>query len=380
MRIAVVGLTHPFRGGISHYTTLLVRALGQRHEATLFALRKQYPGFLFPGRTQIDESTTQVSAPAHRLLVPWLPWTWLKTGLAIRRYAPDACIFEYWHPFFAPAYGSVARMLPDECMRIWELHNVLPHEPTLATRLLASFGFSSADAFLVHARTEEQRLQQMLPGARVAVVHHASYLELSGKGPSKAEARARLGIDEGERILLFFGYVRAYKGLDVLIEAMTRIHRETGARLLVRGEFYEDFAAYQARVRRLGLDAAVDMEDRFVSNEEIPVLLAASDLVVLPYREGTASGVVQLALGAGRPVVVTRVGGVAEAIEEGETGFVAEWPTPDCVADAVARYFATETDRPEMERAARVAAEQRFGWERTVQAIEDLVLAGSPRH
>ncbi len=367
MRIAVVGLTHPFRGGISHYTTLLVKALSREHDARLFALKKQYPGVLFPGKTQLDQSQTKVEVPARRILVPWSPLTWVRTAFEIRRFRPDLCVFQYWHPFFAPAFGSVSRAL--HCPVVWELHNVMPHEPSLATRALARYGFSSADGFVVHATRELERLGSLLGSPVARVVPHATYEELAGTGPDRREARERLGLPREGRIILFFGYVRPYKGLDILLRAMPEIHARTGATLLVRGEWYEPFERSRALVESLGIESAVDMEDRFVANEEIPVLLAASDLVVLPYRDGTASGVVQLAMAAGRPCVVTKVGGVAEAVEHGVTGLVVEEGTPSAVADAVATYFSDQVDGPAMEEACRRISRERFGWDRTVSGI-----------
>ncbi len=372
MRAAVVGLTHPFRGGIAHYTTFLVRALQAEHEVRLFALRKQYPSLLFPGRTQLDESRRVLEVPNEASLVPWSPWTWLSTARAIARFAPQVAIFQYWHPFFAPAFGTLSRLLPRRCRPIWELHNVLPHEPSLVDRALVDYGFGAADAFLVHAEAERAALEALRPGCRVRVVPHASYADLSAGQLSRSEARAQLGISDDAPLLLFFGYVRRYKGLDILLDAMPAIHAQSGARLLVRGEFYEPLADYSAQVEALGLEACVDLQDRFVANEEIPLLLAACDLVVLPYRSGTASGVLQLALGAGRPVVITRVGGVAESVVEGETGFVAAQPEPGAVTAQVLRYLSPETERGAMERAAARTARERFGWEHAVRAIEEL--------
>lgn len=376
MRIAVVGLTHPFRGGIAHYTTLLVRALAERHDTRLYALRKQYPRLLFPGRTQLDESEAALKVPHVASLVPWRPDTWVRTARRIRRYGADACVFQYWHPFFAPAFGSVSRLLRGSCRRIWELHNVMPHEASAATRTLAGYGFGSADAFVVHAQTELTRLRSLGVSGPARVVPHASYAALAEGGPSRPAARRALGLPEpGPPLLLFFGYVRRYKGLDLLLEAMPAVHAATGARLLVRGEVYDDATSYQAQIRDLGLQGCVDLEDRFVANEEIPLLMAACDAVVLPYRDGTASGVAQLAFGAGRIVVATDVGGIAEVVEEGVTGAVAERADPAALTAALLRVLDPGVDRDEMEAAALRVVAERFGWEQTVRAMEELAVA-----
>ncbi len=374
MRIAVVGLTHPFRGGIAHYTTLLVRALAERHTTRLYALRKQYPRLLFPGRTQLDESQAPLRVPHEASLIPWRADTWLRTALRIRRFRPDGCVFQYWHPFFAPAFGTLARLLGRRCRCIWELHNVMPHEPSAATRMLASYGFGSADAFVVHAQRELARLHALGAHAPTRVVAHASYGELARGGPPRAEARRALGLEDDEApLLLFFGYVRRYKGLDLLLRAMPAVHAATGARLLVRGEVYEDAEIYRKLIDDLDLAACVDFEDRFVANEEIPALMAACDAVVLPYRDGTASGVAQLAFGAGRIVVATDVGGIAEVVEDGVTGFVAPGAEAAALQEALMRMLAPEVDLAGMEAAALLADEQRFGWDRAVEAIEALV-------
>ncbi len=370
-RFCIIGPTYPYRGGISHYNTCLIRALAAAGDVRAINFKRLYPGFLFPGTTQLDESERPLTAASERIIDSINPFTWIAAGVRAARGTPDLTLVQWWHPFFAPAVFAVcaALKLARRGKIVFICHNVLPHERSLVDRCLAALAFSAADGFLVQSREDRDTLLRMRRNAHVVVHPHPIY-DFFGTGSLAREAaRGRIGEPAGP-LLLFFGYVRGYKGLMHLIEAMPLVRRRVPARLLVVGEFYDDPAPYTALVERLGLGDAVRFENRYVGNEEVEGFFAASDLVVLPYVSATQSGIVQIAIASDRPVVVTDVGGLPEAVAPEKTGFVVPPRDPAALAGAIVRFF-------EEGWAARMApsfaAERaRFSWSAMVEAIDGL--------
>jgi glycosyltransferase involved in cell wall biosynthesis len=369
LRIALVGLTHPFRGGIAQYTTLLCLALAERHEVRFFALSRQYPKLLFPGTTQIDRSETAFRV-AHEACVDSInPFTWLSTAVRIARYRPDLVLFSWWHPFFAPAFGTIARLARwfGGVPSCYLCHNAVPHERTWLDALLLRYAFGSAQAFIAHSAQDRDDLRAMRPRARILHSPHPTYAVFAAQHvPTEAEAKARLGLS-GRRVLLFFGFVRAYKGLVHLLEAMRELAPEEGYHLLVVGEFYEDAADYREALDRLSRLGQLTLVDRYVPNEEVPRYFAASDLVLAPYLSATQSGVVQLAYAFHKPVVATTVGGLPEVVREGSTGYLVPPGDPHALAAAARAYFATDRERMRREIEAENA---QYSWERMVTTVE----------
>jgi len=370
MKIALVGLTHPFRGGIAHYTTLLCRALRRRHEVRFFSLTRQYPRLLFPGKTQRDESDAPVRTENEPCLDSIQPLTWLGTARRIRCFAPDLILFSWWNPFFAPSFGSVARLARwrGRIPSCFLCHNVIPHEPSLIDRGLLRYAFSAGDAFITHSEEDGRQLRLLRPRAAVFTSPHPTYDAFVGESaPPSDEARAGLGL-AGKKVLLFFGYVRPYKGLDTLLQAMNRLSPDEGYHLLVVGEFYEDRSKYREALDRLEQRGQLTLIDRYVANEELPGYFAAADLVMVPYLSATQSGIVQMAYAFGKPVVATRVGGLPEAVLDGETGFLVPAADAGAIAAAVQGFFEAG-DRQRFER--RIAAESgRYSWDRMVETVE----------
>lgn len=374
MRVALLGPTHPYRGGIAHYTTLLARALAARHDVSIVSFSRLYPGFLFPGTTQFDSSEEAILPPVtpERLLDSVAPWTWGATGLRLRAIAPDLLIVPWWHPFFGPSLGKAARVARPRGAkapkRVFLCHNVEPHEPTPVDRALASYGLGAADGFLVHARAEADRLRPRLKGRPVRVHPHPSYEIFSARRPSREEARARIGA-EG-RVILFFGYVRAYKGLADLLAALAIARPDAWDLLYVVGEFYEPRERYEAALQHPALRGKVRVVDRYVANEEVAAYVAAADVVALPYRTATGSGIAQVAFGGGTPVIATRAGGLEEVVEEGITGLLVPPSHPGELARAIERYFDEDLAPRLREGVARGRAA--FTWEALVLALESL--------
>jgi glycosyltransferase involved in cell wall biosynthesis len=371
-KIALVGLTHPFRGGISHYTTLLCRALRQGHEVRFYALSRQYPGLLFPGTSQFDESNDSFAIEHDACIDSINPWSWFRTARKIAKFAPDLIVFSWWNPFFAPAFGTIARLSrwfagTPSC---YLCHNALPHERSIVDRILLRYVFNSGKAFIAHSKQDRDDLRGFRPDARVHMNPHPTYDVFQGADtPGTDEARERLGLS-GRRVLLFFGFIRAYKGLDVLLEAVAALPADEGYHLVIVGEFYDDRERYREALSRLESQGRLTLIDRYVPNEEVGVYFAAADLVMVPYLSATQSGVIQIAYGFLKPVVATTVGGIPEVVRDGDTGYLVPPGDAGALAAAVRRYFDT-ADRGPFEE--RIAEENRkYSWERMVERIDEI--------
>jgi glycosyltransferase involved in cell wall biosynthesis len=372
MRVAFLGPTHPHRGGISHYTTLLARAFAREHEVRMVSFSRLYPGILFPGTTQLDPSGEALLPPVEPepILDSIDPLSWRRAGLRLRAMAPDLLVVPWWHPFFGPSLGTAARLARRGATpkRIFLCHNVEPHEPTPLDRWFGGMGLSAADAFLVHARAEAERLRDRAAGRPVRVHPHPSYEVFSRRRPSREEARARLGAHG--RVVLFFGYVRPYKGLADLLEALKRARADSWDRLYVVGEFYEPRDRYAGLLADPAIAPKVTVVDRYVANEEVAEYFAAADVVALPYRSATGSGIAQVAFGAGVPVVATRTGGLEDVVEDGVSGLLVPPSDPDQLARALERFFLEDWGPRLREGVARGRA--RFTWEGLVDALVSL--------
>ena len=371
MRVALLGPTHPHRGGIAHYTTLLARAFVKSHETHIVSFTRLYPGILFPGATQFDRSAEALLPPVEpeRLLDSVNPLTWRRAGMRLRALRPDLLIVPWWHPFFGPSLGTAARIARrgGRPKRIFLTHNVEPHEASPIDRWLADYGLGAADGFLVHARAEADRLKPRARGRPIRVHPHPSYEFFSARRPSREAARAAIGA--GGRVILFFGYVRPYKGLGDLLEALRVARGDAWDQLYVVGEFYEARDRYDAALQDPALQGKVKVVDRYVPNEEVAAYFAAADLVALPYRSATGSGIAQIAFGAGVPVIATRTGGLEEVVEEGVSGLLVPPSDPRGLARAIERYFGEDLG-PRL-REGVAAARGRFTWE----ALRDALLS-----
>ncbi len=372
MRVALLGPTYPFRGGIAHYTTLLARAFAQRHEVRMVSFRRQYPGLLFPGTTQMDRSAEALRPPVEpeRIVDSLNPLTWIRAGLRLRALEPEILIVPWWHPYFGPSLGTVARVARRGSVpkRIFLCHNVEPHEATPIDRWFADWGLGAADGFLVHARSEADRLRARARGRPIRAHPHPSYEFFSLGRPTRDQARAALGV-EG-RVILFFGYVRPYKGLADLLEALRLARPDAWDRLYVVGEFYEPRERYERLLADPAIRGKAVVVDRYVANEEVAPYFAAADVVALPYRSATGSGIAQIAYGAGVPVIATRTGGLEDVVEEGVTGLLVEPSHPPALARAIERFFDEGLGLRLREGVER--ARSRFTWEGLVEALLSL--------
>lgn len=336
MRIGLVGPLHPWRGGIAQYLGLLGEALASRGEVRGVTFTRQYPGFLFPGESQIDASAQRPSFPVTALLDSIGPWTWPRASGNLEGFAPGLVILKWWIPFFAPAFGFTVGPLRRRGTRVVLVcDNLVPHERRPGDRELTRFMLNRSDGYLVMSDSVERDLDTLKPGAPRRRVAHPFYAQFDRGRWTRESARAHLGLD-GE-VVAFFGYVRRYKGLDLLLRAWPRVRARRPATLVVGGEYYEDAAPYRALAKTAG--DSVRMLDHYLPDEEVEALFKAADVVVLPYRTATQSGVTHVAYALGVPVITTDVGGLSETVKPGVTGLVVPPENEEALANAIVGYF-----------------------------------------
>lgn len=376
-RVCLVGPAYPYRGGIAHFTSLLSAEFSKDHDVLVVNFKRLYPSFLFPGKTQFDESGDPLTADSVRVIDSLDPTSYWRAARRIAGFDPDLVVFQWWHPFFAPAYASAsflsARMKRGiESKLIFLCHNVMPHESSPVDRVLTRLAFGRISKYLVQSREDGARLARLRETADIRVNPLPSYGFFNRGTYTRERAREELGLSRP--MVLFFGYVRPYKGLGVLIDAFARTRERLDAVLYIVGEFYEGRERYLERIEQLGIGDRVTVIDRYVPNEEVEKYFAACDVVVLPYLSATQSAVVQIAYGFHKPVVVTAVGGLPDVVDDGETGYVVPPNDPEAVAGAIVKFF--ESGASERMERGIVSASERFSWERCKRTLVDL--AGSP--
>jgi glycosyltransferase involved in cell wall biosynthesis len=369
MRYVLIGPTYPYRGGISHYTTLFCQHLGATHEVKLYSFKRQYPALLFPGRTDKDPSRSPLRADCEYLLDPSNPLTWLETFRRIKGDRPDALILQWWVPYWALTFASIAFLVRrfTSTRVLFICHNVLPHEGSAIDRLSAKLALGQGHYFIVQSQRDWVDLKTLLPDSEARKTALPIYDAFPSEVMESALAKKTLGLDGP--VMLFFGFVRQYKGLEYLLRAMPEVLRDVHVKLLIVGEFWEDKEPYLKTIEELGLQGDVAVVDRYVPNEEVGLYFSAADVVVLPYVDATQSAIVSLAYAFDKPVITTDVGGLPEVVSDGETGFIVPPSDSEALAKAIVKYF-------ERDFASRLAANVKarknaLSWEGLVRLIED---------
>lgn len=365
------------RGGIAHFIALLASHLKKRHRPQIFSFTRQYPSFLFPGKTQMEEGEPGIKVDAQAEIDSINPFNWIRVGLKARRLNPDVILYKYWLPFFGPCFGTICAIArwhrPTRVIALCD--NVIPHEKRPGDRLFTKFAFAFTDGFIVMSDAVERDLHRMVAHPSYRKAAHPVY-EIFGEALSKPEARERIGIGAESETLLFFGYVRKYKGLHVLIDAMKRLKvLRPKLVLLVVGEYYGDEAEYRAQIAEAGLEDVIRVHSDYVPNERVAEYFCAADAVILPYLSATQSGIAQIAYQFDKPVIATNVGGLAEVVVDGVSGLITPPEDPEAIVSAVMRFY----DESMEARLASGAKEEKkkYTWDALIGAIE--ALADAPR-
>lgn len=327
MKIAILSPFYPYRGGIAQFSAMLyTQLIADGHEVQAFNFSRLYPDILFPGQTQyVEEGDKAMAIPSHRLLDSINPISYFQTTKAIQSYQPDVLITAYWMSFFTPAYAHIANRLKHQCKVITLVHNAIPHEPRFFDKPLASLFFRQCDGFIVMSETVKQDVQALTTkDARCLLNPHPLYSHFGDKQPS-AEAKKTLGLAADKKTLLFFGLIRDYKGLDLLIEVMNRL--DDTYQLLIAGECYGSFDKYAQQIAASSAKERIHVHNRYISDSDIPLFFSAAEALVLPYRTATQSGVVSVAYHFDLPMIATPVGDFPDSIQKPNTGVVVSEPT-----------------------------------------------------
>lgn len=331
MKVTIIGPAYPLRGGIAHHVYWLQRHLTARgHTVQVISFRQLYPALLFPGTTEIDTSQLKLDAEACALLTSLNPATWRKAIRAVRDFAPDVVVIEWWQPFFGLLVGTLARSFKQAGIpQIVECHNILPHEGSPLDRQLLRFAFAPVERFITHSASDAATLAALAPGKRITVSPLPSLDEFAGT-PQAAR--------DGRRIL-FFGKVRKYKGLSVLLDAMPHVLAKAACELSIVGEFYDSVDKYQQQIATLGIEKTVRLTNRYVPNEAVAAIFAEADVLVLPYISASQSGVLRIAFANRLPVIASTAGGLAETVRENVNGLLCPPRDARALADKIVHYF-----------------------------------------
>lgn len=372
MRVLILGTSWPYRGGgLATFNERMARQfMAEGHEVEIVTFTLQYPDFLFPGKTQYSDEPRPKDLKITRMMNSVNPISWLRTGRAIRRKKADIVVVKFWIPLMAPCLGTIARIARRGGIRVVSvLDNVIPHEPHFWDKWFIRYFVRSVDAFVAMSdsvRTDCLKFISRKHPQPITLCPHPLY-DNFGEAVPKAEARKQLGIDEDSICLLFFGFIRDYKGLDLLLKAYADPRLEgKKVQLVVAGEFYNNGAQYAELEKQLGLQGRVLWHTHFIADDQVRMYFSVADLIVQPYKTATQSGVTQVAYHFCKPMLVTNVGGLAEMVPDGKVGYVTPVDTK-AIADAIVDFC----DRSDVDCFHEGIEEekQKYSWSRMTEAI-----------
>jgi D-inositol-3-phosphate glycosyltransferase len=381
MKIVLVGTAYPLRGGIAHYISLLYDSLLKRgHKVHVVTFSRQYPKFLFPGKSQEEKGDAGNPIQSIQIIDSINPFTWRRAGKVIADLEPDLIIFKYWMPFFAPAYGVIARTAKKylrkrrkKCTVVFIADNVIPHEKRIGDIKFTNYAFKSVDYFIVQSDAVEKDLKIVKPDAKYIKLAHPIY-NIFGESIERTPARKELGIPSDAPAILFFGYIRKYKGLDILLRAMPEILKSLPElRLIIAGEFYSNEQEHKKLIEDLKIPAKnLVLATDYIGNDKVATYFSAANVAVLPYRSATQSGIVQIAYNFDVPVIATDVGGLSEVVIDRVSGLITKEPTPEYVANDVLRFFNENLE--EKLRAGVREEKKKYSWDTFVEGVEQIAI------
>ena len=376
-KIIILGPAHPFRGGgITTFNQRLAKEfIYTGHDCSIYSFSLQYPSFLFPGKTQYSDEPAPEAITIHSVINSINPFNWIKIGNRLKKEKPDIIVVRYWLPFMGPAFGTILRRVKKNkhTRIICIADNVLPHEKRPGDRAFTKYFLKSCDAFITMSEKVMNDLRLFEKDKPALLVQHPLY-DNFGTGIPKTEARKHLGLPEDQKIILFFGFIRRYKGLDLLLEAMHILqqsnlkHQTSNIKLLIAGEFYEDEKQYEEQIEKLDIREQLILKTDFIPDSEVQYYLCAADAVIQPYRNATQSGVTPLAYHFEIPMVVTNVGGLASLVADGKAGLVVE-PNPTAIAEGILKFYQLGENyfNPHLR-----TEKQKYSWSNLVKAVTTL--------
>ena len=377
MKIVILGTAYPYRGGLATFNERLARQfLSEGHEVEVWTFTLQYPSFLFPGKTQYSSEKAPNDLLIRRVLNSCNPFNWIRVGHQLRKAAPDMLICCYWMAFFAPAYGLISRIAcrNGKTKAIALVHNMMPHEPSILDKLFAPYFVKSQNGFVALSESvvkDIEKIELSIVNSQLSIKPKAfsphPIYDHYGERMTKEEACKALGIDPKKNYMLFFGLVRAYKGLDLLLDAFAQIKDQLPSlQLIIAGEFYEDEEKYRAQITANGLDERVILRNEFIPDADLRKYFGAADLIVQPYKSATQSGVTQVAFHFEKPMLVTNVGGLGEIVHDHQMGYACA-PTADAIAEDVLDYF---TNNRQAAYTAYLQKEKtKYAWSKMTEAF-----------
>jgi len=371
-KIIIIGPAHPLRGGIAVFNERLAEVLQEDgHEVMIYSFSLQYPNFLFPGKTQYSEDPPPTQLNIQVKVNSINPFNWIKIGREIQRMKPDIVIGRFWLPFMGPCFGTILRIIKrnKKTRIIGFVDNIIPHEKRPGDYIFAKYFVGACDAFLVMSKTVEAQLRTFTKQKPIALAEHP-LSDNFGKAVSYETALAHLNLSKDFRYILFFGFIRDYKGLDLLLEAMAdKRVRKLKIKLIVAGEYYSNEEKYKSQITSLSIDNQLVMATKFISNEEVKYYFCAADLITQPYKTATQSGVSSLGYFFEKPMLVTKVGGLPEIVKHDKAGYVVEVNSTS-IADSIVDFYKNKRSE---EFVAQVKIDKKmFSWEAMTEALLSL--------
>lgn len=371
-KICIIGPAYPLRGGLASFNERLAYAYQEQgHTVKLYTFSLQYPSIFFPGKTQYSEDPAPKDLDIEVCINSVNPFNWFSVGRKINKENFDLIIVRFWIPFMGPSLGTMLRQIKrtGKTKIVGLIDNITPHEKRIGDSLFAQYFVNAADGFVVMSRSVEQEMQRFIKKQNVNYVPHPIY-DIYGDAIDQEKAKQKLNLDKETKYLLFFGFIRAYKGLDLLIEAMSNLGvKELGVKLIVAGEYYDQQEKYESQIKRLGLADSLVLHTKFISNEAVAQYFSATDLVVQPYRTATQSGISQIAYHFEKPMLVTNVGGLPEIVDHQKNGYVVP-VDPTEIANAIIDFF--KQDRYAAFTKAVKEKKKEFSWSNFMNAIDNL--------
>jgi len=377
-KIILIGSAHPYRGGLAAYNERLAEALQEAgHEVTIYTFTLQYPNFLFPGKTQFTTEAASAKITIKRKVNSINPLNWIIVGNEIKRLKPDILLIKYWLPFMGPCFGTIARLAKKNrhTKVISILDNVVPHEKRVGDVAFTKYYIGSSDAFIGMSQTVLDDLK-LFDNKKPSAFNPHPLFDNFGKPVPKEQAKQLLGLDAGTNYMLFFGFIRDYKGLDLLLEAFADERlQKIKLKLIIAGEFYSDKKKYDDLIDNYNLKDRLVLKTDFIPDSEVYKYFCAADIVVQPYKHATQSGVTQIAYQFNKPMIVTNVGGLAEIVPDGKAGYVVE-PSPTAIANAIFDFYSANKENLFIDGIKQIRP--RFEWGAMVNTIEKLASEINP--